>query len=153
MEFVDIINKRLQELVKITENISNTEQEFKEKVDGILADIKNTGESEEEYTANVLRIKEIKKLNSFAMLRVNEVGINIRAMNELYSLLVLQGARIDLSEKDLEILDYNLKNVKPTFILDKNEVVFYSPEVEEYIESNIMNSTEDYKSIIDNIKK
>ena len=77
MEFVDIINKRLQELVKITENISNTEQEFKEKVDGILADIKNTGESEEEYTANVLRIKEIKKLNSFAMLRVNEVGINI----------------------------------------------------------------------------
>ena len=61
MEFVDIINKRLQELVKITENISNTEQEFKEKVDGILADIKNTGESEEEYTANVLRIKEIKK--------------------------------------------------------------------------------------------
>ena len=87
------------------------------------------------------------------MLRVNEVGINIRAMNELYSLLVLQGARIDLSEKDLEILDYNLKNVKPTFILDKNEVVFYSPEVEEYIESNIMNSTEDYKSIIDNIKK
>ena len=153
MEFVDIINKRLQELVKITENISNTEQEFKEKVDGILADIKNTGESEEEYTANVLRIKEIKKLNSFAMLRINEVGINIRAMNELYSLLVLQGARIDLSEKDLEILDYNLKNVKPTFILDKNEVVFYSPEVEEYIESNIMNSTEDYKSIIDNIKK
>lgn len=153
MEFVDIINKRLQELVKITENISNTEQEFKEKVDGILADIKNTGESEEEYTANVLRIKEIKKLNSFAMLRVNEVGINIRAMNELYSLLVLQGARIDLSEKDLEVLDYNLKNVKPTFILDKNEVVFYSPEVEEYIESNIMNSTEDYKSIIDNIKK
>ena len=153
MELSDLINKRIQELVTITNFISNTQEDFKKQVDEILAKIKASGNTEEDKIENIVRIKKIKELNSSEMLKVNEVGINVRVLNELYSLQVIVGNSVNLPEKDIEILDYNLKNVKPTFILDKNEVVFYSPEVADFIKTSIANADENYDEIIANIKK
>lgn len=153
MELKELLEKRLHELVLITNTISSQSSEYKKRNEEIIKEVRESGDSEEDKAANIKRIGEMKRINSSAYLRANEVGINIRIMNEIYSLMRFLGIEPTVSDKDLEILEFNLANVKPTFILDKGEVVFFDKQVEEFVNSKLQETDHKDLSYIENIKK
>lgn len=153
MEFKEILNKRLQEVVTITKVIGKQSSEDKKRTEDIVSEIKSSGDSEEDRISNKKRVTEMKRINSFTFLKSNEIGINIRIMNEIYSLMKFLDIKPEISDADLETLDFNLMNVKPTFILDKGEVVFFEKQVEEFVLSQLEKTEYRDDEFIDKVKK
>jgi hypothetical protein len=133
MEITDLLEKRLQELVTVTKTLSAQASEHKFRTAEIINEIKASGTTDRDRDNNRKLVTEMKKINSFSYVKSNEVGINVRIMNEIYSFMKYLDFEPQLPPEDIEILEFNLANVKPTFILDKGEVVFFSKEAEDFV--------------------
>lgn len=132
MEITELLQKRLSELLAITNTLSSQSSDDKEKVENLIKLIKATDpKSAPDKEDNIKRVSEIKKINALAYLKANEVGINIRIINEIYSIIKFLGVEPNMDTKDVEVLDFNLSHITPTFILDKGQVVFFDKEVED----------------------
>ena len=154
MEVLNVLQSRLKDLVNTSKQLSIANSEDKATNDRLISEIKSSGDSPEETTKNRERIAEMRKVNTYAFMRNNELNINIRLLNEIYSVLLVSGEEIDIPTEDKEVLDFNLKNVKPTFIVDQNKLIFFNPDVEEMTTKKIMElSPEEADSYIKNVKQ
>lgn len=152
MELTELLQKRLSEVITITNALSVENSNDQEKHQRLIAEIKTSGDSEEVKSEDDDKLKIVKGLNAFMFLRLKEIETNIKIMNELYSLLMVTGVEIKIDDKHREFLDFNSKNFKPTFIIDKGEVVFFNKEVEELILNKLKEENSDNSEIIKNIK-
>lgn len=143
MEVKDLLEKRLQELVTITKTISSEASEYKFQNNKLIKEIQDSGDTPEDLDENRKRVREMRRINILSFMKSNEVQINIRAMNEIYSIMKYMGYEPVLDAKDLEILEFNLANVKPTFIMDKGEVVFFNKEYEDAMMEELKNASPD----------
>lgn len=154
MEITELLQKRLSELLSITNTLSSQSSQDKDKVENLIKLIKATDpKSPEDKEDNIKRVSEIKKINALAYLKANEVGINIRIINEIYSIIKFLGIEPNMDAKDVEVLDFNLSHITPTFILDKGQVVFFEKEVEEkfFEQFNLADSRDE--EYIDKVRK
>lgn len=154
MEISELLQKRLSELVAITNTLSSQSSEDKEKVENLIKVVKATDpKSASDKEDNLKRVSEIKKINALTYLKANEVGINVRIINEIYSIIKLLGIEPNMETKDVEVLDFNLSHITPTFILDKGQVVFFEKEVEDkfFEQFNLADSRDE--EFIDKIRK
>lgn len=154
MEITELLQKRLSELLAITNTLSSQSSDDKEKVENLIKLIKATDpKSASDKEDNIKRVSEIKKTNALAYLKANEVGINIRIINEIYSIIKFLGIEPNMDAKDVEVLDFNLSHITPTFILDKGKVVFFEKEVEDkfFEQFDLADSRDD--EYIDKVRK
>jgi hypothetical protein len=133
MEIKDLLEKRLQELMTVTKTLSAQSSDHKFRTAEIIKEIKSSGTSNTDRDNNRRLVTEMKKINSFSFVKSNEVGINVRIMNEIYAFMKFIDHEPNLAPEDIEVLEFNLANIKPTFILDKGEVVFFSKEAEDFV--------------------
>lgn len=152
MELKELLEKRLSEIVAITKIISTEASEYQFKNEQIISEIKALGDTKEEVEKAKVKAREMKKLSYLTYLKTSEVQVNIRVMNEIYSLMKFIGIVPNLDEKEMEILEFNLANVKPTFVLDKGEVVFFDRESEEIMLKKLDEPDDKEEELIAKIK-
>lgn len=132
MDTAELLQKRLQELVIITKTIGAEASDYKFQNEKLISEIKSSGNSDTDLDENRKRVREMRKISTLSFMKSNEIQINIRIMNEIYSMMKYLGVEVqNLDAKDLEILEFNINNVKPVFIMDKGSVVFFDKELEE----------------------
>ena len=73
-------------------------------------------------------------------------------MNEIYSIIKFMGIEPNVSEKDLEILEFNLANIKPMFIMDKGKVTFFDKEAEEIMLAKLEEASPDEDAQIQKVR-
>ena len=144
----ELLEKRLIELVNITNALASENSKQQQRHSELIKEIK----SSEDVLENKERISEMKKLNSFTFLRLKEVEINIRVMNEIYSLLKYSGIEPNIGEKEKASLEFNSSNFKPLFILDKGEITFLNKEAEDFILKELDKSSDADEKLIENVK-
>ena len=144
----ELLEKRLIELVNITNALASENSKQQQRHSELIKEIK----SSVNVLENKERISEMKKLNSFTFLRLKEVEINIRVMNEIYSLLKYSGIEPKIGEKEKSSLEFNSSNFKPLFILDKGEITFLNKEAEDFILKELEKTSDADEKLIENVK-
>jgi hypothetical protein len=153
MELKELLEKRFSEIVEITKILSTETSEYQFKNEQLITEIKASGDTQEDAEKNRVRAREMKLINSLAFIKSSEVQINIRVMNEIYSLMKFMDITPNISDKDLEILEFNLANVKPTFVLDKGKVVFFDKDSEQIMLEKLNQPDDKEDELVNKIKK
>lgn len=98
--------------------------------------------------------KTVQSLQMMNTLKAKEVDTNIKIMNELYSLATEFNITLDLTDEEKEVVEFNMKMLVPTFIVNKKgEIEFLNEEVKRLYDILEEGIGKPDSEVIENIQK